>query len=143
MQLDFLIDSQPPPLHSLRKREGMIQMSDFKQYARRFSSFASAVELASKHLESRVTIQQLLLLARVLEAEAMGQSVTVADIRERDNLGSSLGRSYQIFTAPSKQFPDALDWLVIEEDADDRRRKTLKLTPAGRKIAEEFARRLS
>lgn len=143
MQLDLLIDSITLPYHPMSKDIGLNQMTvDVKKHSGQLERLGRVMEFASRSLGSRISVQQLLFFTRVAEAHANGHSLTVSDIRERDDLGQSLIRTHLVFLKPSHQVPEALGWIELEEDTNDRRRKILKLTETGKEIAAEFARRI-
>ncbi|PXA70407.1 hypothetical protein DMC25_27035 [Caulobacter sp. D4A] len=78
--------------------------------------------------------------------DTMGKSITMSDLRElvgEDNegqpiLGNSVERTLNSFLEPTKRDPEALGWLTHENDADDRRRKYLRLTLEGQEAATRF-----
>ena len=125
-------------------------MPNLKTEAWTFCQFSTALEALAFDLPNRVTIRQVLVFSLIAEKAAMGQDVTIAEIRDKagtdksgqDLLGQSIGRSYQLFLEPTKREPDNLGWCFVEEDENDRRRKLLRLTKEGEAIALKVAKAL-
>jgi hypothetical protein len=73
-----------------------------------------------------------------------GQSVTLTELlassADSDDgqpiLGTGAERILVPFCQPTKRDPEAVGWLDMAEDEDDRRRKLLKLTPRGAAVVE-------
>ena len=90
-------------------------------------------------LPARIGLKQLLMFSLVGYANAAGRDLTLTEIRQlagkgsdgEDLLGASIERTYAIFMAPTKRYPDGLGWMTQVGDPDDRRKKFLKLTPTG------------
>lgn len=149
--LDMFVDAKARPMHPLRfvaPRESA--MPTIKSEAWTFTLFSAALQELANELPNRVTIRQVLAFAMILEEVSLGKSTTIADLRTKAGsdkrgdavLGQSIGRTYQIFLAPSKKEPDGLGWVEVEENEDDRRQKFLRLTKEGEGIALRIARML-
>nr|WP_316628370.1 hypothetical protein [uncultured Brevundimonas sp.] len=167
--LDMFIenkDRSPHPLRFVAPKESA--MPTVSSEAWTFSQFSAALLLLAKELPNRVTIRQLLTFAMIVEEVSQNHSITIAEIRAKagpdkgfkenpdgshklgkdgkperaDLLGQSIGRSYQVFLEPTKKEPDALGWLTVEENEDDRRQKFLRLTKEGEAVALKLARLL-
>lgn len=113
-----------------------------------FSLFTTAILELANELPNRVTIRQLLAFAMILEEVSLGRSTTIKGLRTKagndkrgaEVLGQSIGRTYQIFLAPTRKEPDGLGWLYVEENESDRREKFLRLTKEGEAVALKLAR---
>lgn len=104
-----------------------------------FERLAAALALIARAVPDRVTIRQTLGLALVAYADSMGRSITLKDLQElggytddgRRVIGQSIERTMDTFREPNDRNPDALGWVRVEEDPNDRRKKYLRLTPLG------------
>ncbi|AKM09363.1 hypothetical protein [Croceicoccus naphthovorans] len=85
----------------------------------------------------RLTINQAAFFLIAAAADARGVPLTMGEIMERGEgvLTQSLKTTYKVLLEPKKGSPSAVNWLTREPDPDDERRKYLKLTPQGRKVA--------
>lgn len=110
-----------------------------------FERFAEALNILSLAVPPRVSVRQLLAFAIVANANAMGRSITLSEVREiaGDAIGQSIDRTIQQFFPPTRQDPDGLGWIEQELDLDDRRKKYLKLTAMGRYVVNEMTRALA
>lgn len=106
--------------------------------ARTLEDLGAALAAVATLAHDRVTVKQSLFFVTVAQANAMGHSITLRDVVEQFDGSGSLGRairkSYAVFLAPTRTYPDGLDWLYQEEDPDDRRYKYLRLTDKGRAV---------
>lgn len=113
----------PPPRLSARALEDMA------------AGFAALSALGHE----RLTVRQSLVFLAVAHAHAMGRSITLTDIRHRyagtGALGDAIIKSFAMFLPPTKRLPEALGWIVQEEDENDRRFKYLRLTEKGQHVA--------
>ena len=107
-----------------------------------FKRFSAALRILSMAVPPRVSVRQLLAFAIVANANSMGRSITLSEVREiaGDAIGQSIERTIQQFFPPTRQDPDGLGWIEQELDLDDRRKKYLKLTAMGRYVANEMTK---
>lgn len=107
--------------------------------ARALKDLGGSLAALSALGHDRMTVKQALFFLTVAYRHAMGQSVTSTDIvtefESSGALGGSIRKSFNVFLAPTRRDPDALNWMFQEEDEDDRRNKYLKLTPTGQDVA--------
>lgn len=95
----------------------------------------SLMHILAEAVPPRTAVRQIEALFVIAYASAMGQSVTLSQVVEAiDPSGGAraIERSIHAFTQPNKYYPDALDWVAHETDANDRRKKYLVLTEKGR-----------
>lgn len=110
---------------------------------RDLSRLSQALQAIAAELPQRTTLRQAVAFATVATMDAAGRSVTLSELNEAlgDDLtgipllGTSFDRVFDSFLEPSKRQPDRLGWLFKELDEDDLRKKYLRLTPKGRKVA--------
>ena len=76
----------------------------------------------------------------------MGRSITLSELlqirtddkQENPILGTGAERILVPFLKPTKRDPEAVGWLEMGEDENDRRRKPLALTELGREVLGEI-----
>lgn len=92
-------------------------------------------------IPARVSVRQLLAFLIVANANAMGRSITLGEVRELagDAMGQSIERTINNFFPPTKRDPEQLGWIEQVMDDDDRRRKYLVLTQEGRRVMNELS----
>jgi hypothetical protein len=86
----------------------------------------------------------------VAYADAMRREITLKDLQRlggetpsgQSVIGQSIERTMDTFREPRSSMPDALGWVTAVEDQDDRRRKTLHLTPDGVEAVENILKAL-
>lgn len=106
-----------------------------------FQGLATLMHILADTVPPRTAVRQIEALFVVAYAHAIGRSVTMSDVIETvdDNGGArALERSLHVFVAPNRVYPDALDWIEQVPDADDRRKKYLRLTPKGVEALREM-----
>jgi hypothetical protein len=119
--------------------------------ARDLGRLSDAMQALAFELPPRTSLRQVMAFTAVAEAHALGHTITMAELREAVGadrskapmLGPSVERSFGIFLEPTKRDPDALGWVYQEGDEDDRRRKHLRLTPAGIEAARHILEALT
>lgn len=95
---------------------------------------ATLMHILADAVPPRTAIRQIEALFVIAYAHKMGRSVTLRDVVEAvDEEGGAraLERSIHVFTAPSRVYPAALDWVEQVPDPDDRRKRYLRLTAKG------------
>lgn len=109
-----------------------------------FEHLAGAVNLLALAAPHRLSLKQMLAFTIIAQANAMGRSITITEVREiaGETLGQGIERQIGTFFEPCKQEPDAVGWLRQEIDEDDRRRKYLKLTDKGLRLVNEMTKAL-
>lgn len=93
----------------------------------------------------RLSLGQAVFFIEAARADLSGQPATFTELRDRTGpvISRSLHTTYKVFLGTDKREPrrqSALGWLVREIDAEDNRRKYLRLTAKGRRIIEEVIR---
>lgn len=85
----------------------------------------------------RLTINQAAFFLIAAAADARGVPLTMGEIMERGEgvLTKSLKTTYKVLLEPTPHYKNiGLGWLTRETDADDERRKYLRLTDLGRDV---------
>lgn len=84
----------------------------------------------------RLTVSQATFFLLAATAEAQGKPKTRSQVIEvtGDRLTSSIRNSYKQLMAPSRNRPQALGWLEVEQNDLDEREKFLRLTPQGKAV---------
>lgn len=103
---------------------------------------AAFTRFLSEITPARTSMRQVYSFMVIVQANAMGRSVTLTDVREivEPLMGQHLARSYQLFLSPEEaQDIEALGWVETQVDMSDRRKKYLILTHKGRDIATQIA----
>ena len=97
-------------------------------------SLAGFLQTLARLTPSRLTVRQSLIFIVIAYHHAMNREITVRGIQEilgDGEISKSIDRTYQVFLAPSHQYPEGLGWVDQHEDPTDRRRKALKLSVPG------------
>jgi len=109
-------------------------------HAERLGGFERALEALNEAVPYRATARQLQAFASIVAANAIGERVTLTDLRGRNaEIAANINKSYQLFLPPSPKDAEALGWVTQHHDANDGRKKYLVLTEAGRAIAVKMA----
>lgn len=123
-------------------RKGSPLRSDLMQ----LKAFSAGVDRLARAMPGRTSIRQALAFIMLGEQIIDGQEVVISDLRHNggeDNLGNplfdeSIGRSYQLFLdEPTKDYPTPLQWIRLETDPSDRRRKIVRLTAKGEAMLKQ------
>lgn len=115
------------------------------------SNMSNALQVLAAELPGRTSVRQAMAFVTVAYLNAMNSSVTLTELREivgadaegAPLLGQSIDRIFNTFLMPTKRDPDALGWCYQEEDPDDRRKKYLRLTDAGKDAARRITEALA
>ena len=127
MMDDFEPDESFSPLHSEARKMAMLMVYFAKRTA------------------ARVTIRQVLAFLTFAEEDVKGSPQTVENLRDLyipDALdghvfGTALTRSFAVWFAPSKDEPNALNWLYSVPSQKDKRNKFIRLTDEGKAAYRE------
>lgn len=86
----------------------------------------------------RLSVGQVSFFFAAARADARGRPATLSEILNANghDFGKSIHNTYRQLLLPSQRRPNALGWLVAEENPLDRREKFLRLTPLGRDVVE-------
>ena len=88
-----------------------------------------------------LTVRQVLFFLAVACMDLRGTPASPACLREiYGSLGRSIETSKDQLLTKTEQNPDALDWLVSEQDQNDRHCEYLRLTPKGREVIEALSK---
>lgn len=128
----------------------LLTPSRFKEGAGELMSWAKTLQIIVEQIPARTSLRQAYAFALIAEANALGKSIIISDLKEiagadstgEPIFGQSIGRSYQLLMEPTKRDPDGLGWISLETDEDDQRRKIVRLTPQGEAIANQIVRTL-
>ncbi len=98
------------------------------------SEWTNALASIETKLPDRVTLRQMVFFSAMARSILRGHTVTQQSIFDefRANLGRSLTKSGALFFEPTRTYPEALGWLRLVENPDDRREKFVELTERGR-----------
>ena len=92
----------------------------------------------------KLTARQVLFFLAAAYLDLRGTPASPTQLREiYGTLGRSIEKSKDQLLTKTKQNPDALEWLVAEQDEDDRRYKYLRLTLKGRQVIESVSTALA
>ncbi len=127
-----------------------IAPSRLKEGVHQFMAFANVLGFMAAKIPARTSLRQVYAFALIVEANALGKSIIISDLKEiagaddtgEPIFGQSIGRSYQLLMEPTKRDPDGLGWIKLETDEDDQRRKIVRLTAEGERIAGHISRTL-
>ena len=111
------------------------------------ASFSDAPLYLADAGNDRLTINQAAFFLLVSAAEARGTPRTLKEIMDAAEgvIGRSVQNTYKVLLEAKGRHPKtmtALGWLTRETDPDDERRKYLRLTPKGRRVAKAALRAL-
>ncbi|WP_292046111.1 MULTISPECIES: hypothetical protein [unclassified Brevundimonas] len=114
-----------------------------KSGVNQFSAASWMFQMFAQKVPQRTSMRQIYAFTLVLEALSNGREIIVSDLKELAGddekgepiFGQSIGRSYQLLMEPTKRDPDGLGWIRLETDENDQRRKLVRLTEEGVKIA--------
>jgi len=131
--------------------EHLLAPSRLKEGAGEFMAFAKALQTIAFEIPARTSLRQVYAFALIVEANSLGRSVIVSDLKEiagadktgEPIFGQSIGRSYQLLMEPTKRDLDGLGWIKLETDEDDQRRKIVRLTDKGEAIANQIRRTIA
>ncbi len=128
----------------------LIAPSRIKEGAGVFMAFSNVLGFVAAKIPPRTSLRQFYAFALIVEANSLGKSIIISDLKEiagdddtgEPIFGQSIGRSYQLLMEPTKRDPDGLGWIKLETDEDDQRRKIVRLTAEGERIASHISRTL-
>lgn len=115
--------------------------------AERSSEMWARLNSMAQATPSRTSLRQVLAFITLGREITQGRDVTIADLANINGAGddgkpifdASIGRSYGLFLdRPTKDYPEPLGWITLEEDPADRRRKLVRLTKKGLMEFREF-----
>lgn len=114
-----------------------------KSGVNQFSAASWMFQMFARKVPPRTSMRQIYAFTLVLEALSNGREIIVSDLKELAGddengepiFGQSIGRSYQLLMEPTKRDPDGLGWIRMVTDENDQRRKLIRLTEKGEKIA--------
>lgn len=104
-------------------------------------SASAALAVLAEALPSRTTVRQASAFLYIAYHCAMNRSITLAEVISdlgTEVVGKSIERTIGTFLPKTKQNPEALGWIEQETDEDDRRKKYLRLTGAGRAVCSDL-----
>jgi len=87
----------------------------------------------------RLTVSQAAFFLFAAKAEAVGKPATRSQLLQASgaDFRPSTRNSYRQLLQPSRVYPNALGWLVTEENPHDAREKILRLSGVGAKVIED------
>jgi hypothetical protein len=99
--------------------------------------FANGILILAEDAADRMTMGQVYFFLMAASRDLKGDPTTFTEIRDQfgDKIGKSLHSTYRQLLKPARTYPKALGWLDRWEDPMDQRRKYLKLTPKGKRVA--------
>ena len=100
------------------------------------SALKEALKTLAEALPSRLSIRQALAFIYVAEAEHRGQQITMSDLKEYfGDEGKSVANTFEVFYDSKDRDPHCVGWVTQENDPSDRRKKFLRLTAEGHRVA--------
>ena len=104
--------------------------------AQESAAFSIAMLGLAAQSPERLNLNQLAFFAMAASADLAGRPATLGELLEAagSRLGLGVRTSYRILTKPSRRYPDALGWLVQEQNPDDERSSFLRLSDKGRAV---------
>lgn len=118
----------------------MLELLSVLDELRQFNN--SLIRLASL-APDRLSLPQAVFFIEAARADLSGQPATFTELRDRTGpaISKSLHTTYKVFLDSKNREPKrqtALGWLTREIDAEDNRRKYLRLTAKGRRVVGEL-----